>query len=100
MHKIHYDRERKSLVDEVNAAFSGTRVSEVVSATRHEFLFQKVAEERTLEWVLEKGREYTADAYEIVDLKSGPQVIGGMLYYEATAGVIFYQSTTTIKGGE
>ena len=53
----------------------------------------------SLELVLEKGREYTANAYEIVDLKSGPQVIGGMLYYEATAGVIFYQSTTTIKGG-
>lgn len=99
MYKIHFDRKKKGLVDEVNAAFTGTRVSDVVSTTKFEILYQKLAEEKALEKVLERAAEYGADTYELLSLESKSNHIqSGLLFYEATANVIFYQSTT--KKGE
>ncbi len=92
MHKIHYDRERKSLVDEVNASFSGTRVSEAVSASTSEYPSTEIAKEKALERVLEKAGEYTANAYEVVSLEITDTVGCRHTSYCATAAVIFYQS--------
>ncbi len=101
MYKIHFDREKKSLVDEVNDTFYGTRVSDVVSTTRYESLDHDWAEERALEKALAKAGEYNADAYEIISLESKSNVGGGSrIYLDTTVSVIFYQSTSTPKKEE
>lgn len=100
MHKIHFDREKKSLVDEVNNTFSGTRVSEVISFTRYESLDHDWTTERALERVLAGAEEYNADAYEIVSLGSESAYRGtrrSLYDTKITVSVIFYQSARDIK---
>ncbi len=97
MQKIHFDREKKTLVDEVDTVFSGTRVSDVVNTTHFELLYRTLAHEKALEKVLDKATEYGADTYELLSLGSRSDLNGSLLYYEATASVIFYQSIKTTK---
>lgn len=100
MHQIHFDREKKGLVDEVNDTFYGTRVSDVVSTTRYESLDHDWAEERALEKALAKAGEYNADAYEIISLKSKSDVNGFRVDTETTVSVIFYKSARDIEREE
>ena len=103
MQRINFNRKRKSLVDEVNNTFSGTRVSDVISITDYKTLDHDWTTERALEKVLAGAGEYNADAYELVSLKSERDFNGtrqSLFYTKITVSVIFYESARDIKGEE
>ncbi len=103
MQKIHFDREKKGLVDEVNNTFSGTRVSDVISTTDYKSLEHDWTTEKALEKVLAGAGEYNADAYEIVSLESEGNFDGtprSFFNTKITVSVIFYQSARSIKQEE